>query len=238
MPVSDAVIRVLGNIWASDASALIQTPENATPAVNRAIGYTAIYSATQNPEQETIQGRWNEFDSAIDDTFRMGVPFYDARIPFPAGAITNEGGNLYRALRANGPGQANAAIAPSADTGGLTWERVRGRVNAPSAPARPTVTSPRSQSLYAEGRCPLDGGAVIEEFVWEVKLDSQTWEQATVHRTAIPVLQLNGLTNDLTYDFRYAVRNSAGLGEVSPEAVGIPRPTAPGAVSTIVAVAN
>ena len=87
------------------------------------------YSSTLVPEQETIQGRWNEFDSAIIDIYESGVPFYDSGIDYPADALTNEDGVLHKALVANGPDTSNA-ISPSADTAGTTWERLFGSESA------------------------------------------------------------------------------------------------------------
>ena len=93
MPVSEEVLKILqGGAWASAGGALVQDPSAATPAVSRADGYGAAYSSTLVPEQETIQGRWNEFDSAIIDIFESGVPFYDAMIDYPVNAIVNEAG--------------------------------------------------------------------------------------------------------------------------------------------------
>ena len=93
-----------GGAWASAAGALRQEPEDADPPVVRADGYGASYSSTLVPEQETIQGQWNKYDHAVIDIFEAGVPFYDAGIDYPANAMTNEAGVLYRALVANGPG--------------------------------------------------------------------------------------------------------------------------------------
>ena len=162
MPIPSEVLKILqgGGAWASAPGALKQDPSAANPPVSRADGYPATFSSTLVPEQETIQGRWNEFDHATIDIFTQGVPLYDAGIDYPADAMTNEAGILYSALVANGPGTSNA-IAPSVDTGGTTWSRVSGTQAAPAAPAQPTATSPASRTLDVTWNCPLDGGAQI-----------------------------------------------------------------------------
>ena len=237
MPIPAAVRAILGNVWASTAGALKQDPADADPPIVRADGYPASFSSTLVPEQETIQGRWNEFDSAIDDIYTSGVPFYDALIDYPADAMTNEDGVLYSALVANGPGTSNA-IAPSADTAGTTWGRVSGTQGAPSAPAQPTATSPAPGTLDVQWNCPLDGGSVITEFNFQYRNAGQTWAQAQDVDTTVPFTQLTGLTNGTALEFRVRAVNAIDTGAWSPTGTGTPAASAPGGGSTLALTAR
>ena len=237
MPIPSAVRAILGNVWASAAGALKQDPSAADPAIVRADGYPASFSSTLVPEQETIQGRWNEFDSAIDDIYTSGVPFYDALIDYPIECITNEAGVLYTALVANGPGTSNA-IAPSADTAGTTWSRVSGTQGAPSAPSQPTATSPASRTLDVQWNCPLDGGSVITEFNFQYRNAGQTWAQAQDVDTTVPFTQLTGLTNGTAIEFRVRAVNAIDTGAWSPTGTGTPTAAQPGGGSTLALTAR
>ena len=232
MPIPAAVRAILGNVWASTAGALKQDPADADPAIVRADGYPASFSSTLVPEQETIQGRWNEFDSAIDDIYTSGVPFYDALIDYPADAMTNEDGVLYSALIANGPGTSNA-IAPSADTAGTTWGRVSGTQGAPSAPAQPTATSPAPGTLDVSWNCPLDGGSVITGFELQYKNAGTSWSTAQDVATTVPFAQLTGLTNGQALEFRVRATNSIDTSPWSATGTGTPTAAAPSGGSTL-----
>ena len=237
MPIPAAVRAILGNVWASTAGALKQDPADADPAIVRADGYPASFSSTLVPEQETIQGRWNEFDSAIDDIYTSGVPFYDALIDYPADAMTNEDGVLYSALIANGPGTSNA-IAPSADTAGTTWGRVSGTQSAPSAPAQPTATSPAPGTLDVSWNCPLDGGSVITGFELQYKNAGTSWSTAQDVDVTVPFAQLTGLTNGQALEFRVRATNSIDTSPWSPTGTGTPTAAAPSGGSTLALTAR
>ena len=237
MPIPAAVRAILGNVWASTAGALKQDPADADPAIVRADGYPASFSSTLVPEQETIQGRWNEFDSAINDIYTSGVPFYDALIDYPADAMTNEDGVLYNALIANGPGTSNA-IAPSADTAATTWGRVSGTQGAPSAPAQPTATSPAPGTLDVSWNCPLDGGSVITEFNFQYRNAGQTWAQAQDVDVTVPFTQLTGLTNGTALEFRVRAVNAIDTGAWSATGTGTPTAAQPGGGSTLALTAR
>ena len=227
MPIDPEVLKVLqGGAWASAAGALTQDPSAATPAVTRADGFGPPYSATLVMEQETLQGRWNEFDSAIIDIFESGVPFYDAGIDYPEHAMTNEDGVLSRALRENGPNSANPAIAPSADTAGTTWARVSGVQSAPSAPAQPTATSPAPGTLAVSWNCPLDGGSAITEFEFQYRVAGGSWP-GTTRTVTVPFVTLTGLTNGQALEFRVRAVNAIGNSDWSPTGTGTPTATAP-----------
>ena len=210
-------------------------PSAADPAIVRADGYPASFSSTLNPEQETIQGRWNEFDSAIFDAIPPGVTFYDAGINYVVSGddvpITNEAGVLYRALVTNGPDTSNA-IAPSADTAGTTWARVSGVQSAPAAPAQPTATIPASLTLDVQWNCPLDGGAAIIRFEFQYKNAGTSWTTAQQVDTTIPVTQLTGLTSGQALEFRVLAVNSIGSSPWSPTGTGTPVGTVPSGGST------
>ena len=226
MPIDPEVLKVLqGGAWASAAGALTQDPSAATPAVTRADGFGPPYSATLVMEQETLQGRWNEFDSAIIDIFESGVPFYDAGIDYPEHAMTNENGVLSRALIANGPTAGNA-IAPSADTAGTTWAQVSGTQSAPGAPAQPTATSPAPGTLAVSWNCPLDGGSAITEFEFQYRVAGGSWPGQT-RTTTIPTATLTGLTNGQALEFRVRAVNAIGNSDWSPTGTGTPTATAP-----------
>lgn len=225
MPVSPEVLKILqGGAWASAGGALVQDPSDATPAVTRANGYGAAYSSTLVPEQETIQGRWNEFDSAIIDIFESGVPFYDAMIDYPANALTNENGVLSRALVANGPTAGNA-IAPSADTGGTTWARVSGTQSAPSAPAQPTAVAGNG-TLDVSWNCPLDGGSAITRFEFQYRNAGGSWP-GTQRNVTVPRAVLTGLTNGQAIEFRVRAVNAIGESDWSPTGTGTPTASVP-----------
>ena len=237
MPIPAAVRAILGNVWASTAGALKQDPADADPPIVRADGYPASFSSTLVPEQETIQGRWNEFDSAIDDIYTSGVPFYDALIDYPADAMTNEDGVLYNALIANGPGTSNA-IAPSADTAGTTWGQVSGTQGAPSAPAQPTATSPAPGTLDVSWNCPLDGGSVITGFELQYKNAGTSWSTAQDVATTVPFAQLTGLTNGQALEFRVRATNSIDTSPWSATGTGTPTASAPSGGSTLALTAR
>ena len=232
MPIPSEVRKILqGGAWASAGGALVQDPSAATPAVSRADGYGAAYSSTLVPEQETIQGRWNEFDSAIIDIFESGVPFYDAMIDYPVNAIVNEAGVLSRALVANGPTAGNA-IAPSADTGGTTWARVSGTTSAPGRPAQPTATSPAPGTLAVSWNCPLDGGSAITQFVFQYREAGGAWP-GTERTVTVPFVELTGLTTGQAYEFRVMAVNAIGDSPWSLTGTGTPTASAPSGGSTL-----
>ena len=236
MPISDETAKILeGEVWASAAGALKQDPGDATPAVTRANGWTAPYSSTIVPEQETFQGRFNELDSAVVDIFTAGVPFYDARIDYPAGAVTNEAGTLSRALRENGPNQANAAIAPSADSAGTTWATISGVQTTPGAPGQPTATSPAFGTLDWAWNCPLDGGSIITAFRAQWRRAGQSWPgtEVTINMPVHPFLTLTGLSVG-TYELR--VKAVTAIGESanwSPTGSAVVAASLPGGGNTL-----
>ena len=226
-PISPEVLKILqGRAWASSAGALKHDPSAADPPVVRADGYGAAYSSTLVPEQESIQGRWNEFDSAIIDIYEAGVPFYDALINYPADAMTNEAGVLSQALVENGPGTSNA-ISPSADTGGTTWARVSGTQSPPAAPSQPTATSNAPGTLDVSWNCPLDGGAALIRFEFQYKNAGTSWTTAQDVNTTVPFTRLTGLTNGQALEFRVKAVNAIGTSSDSPTGTGTPTASVP-----------
>ena len=228
MPVSPETLKILtGGIWASNPGALKQDPSAADPAVTRADGYPAAYSSTLNPEQETIQGRWNEFDSAVTDIFTEGVPIYDDEIDYPVNAITNQTGVLYRALVANGP--SSTVVTPGTDP--TVWARVSGTQGAPSAPDTPTAVAGNG-TLDISWNCPLDGGVAITEFELQYRNAGSSWPGTSVTTTA-PFRQLTGLMNGQAVEFRVRATNSIGDSPWSSTGTGTPTATIPGGGSTL-----
>ena len=227
-PVSEETLKILrGGIWASNPGALKQDPSAADPPVTRADGYPAAYSSTLNPEQETIQGRWNEFDSAVTDIFTEGVPIYDDEIDYPVDAIANQTGALYRALVANGP--SSTVVTPGTDP--TTWARVSGTQSAPSAPDTPTAVAGNG-TLDITWNCPLDGGAEITQFELQYRNAGGSWPGTSVTTTA-PFRQLPGLTNGQAVEFRVRATNSIGDSPWSGTGTGTPTAQIPGGGSTL-----
>ena len=227
MAIDPEARRILtGGIWASAAGALVQEPGDATPPVTRADGWGAPYSSTLVMEQETLQGRMNEWDSAITDIYESGVPFYDALLDYPEHCIVNEDGVLSRALRENGPNSANPAIAPSADTAGTTWEAVSGSQSAPSAPSQPTAIASNG-ALDWSWNCPLDGGSIITSFVlqWAPSgTDFSAGTEVTIDMPPLARYLIAGLPNGTAYKIR--VRAVTAIGESGWSAVGTGTPVA------------
>ena len=241
MPIPASVRAILGNVWASSAGALKQDPSAADPPVVRADGYGTAYSSTLVPEQESIQGRWNEFDSAIDDIYTSGVTFWDAGINYVIIGtdvpMTNESGVLYRAVQTNGPATSNA-LQPSTDTAGTTWARVSGTQGPPSAPSQPTATSSAPGTLDASWNCPLDGGSVITGFEFQYKNAGTSWATAQDVATMVPFTRLTGLANGTALEFRVLAVNAIGSSGNSPTGTGTPTAAAPSGGSTLALTAR
>ena len=239
MPISDAYKKI--KAWASGVTAQRTDPDDATlmPPLDIAIGWPAVFSADagETPRRRVFNEIYFRETSALVDIRNHGILPWDAAVDTLQGGTKQVAGVPYRALVDNGPTHGNVTN-PTAD-GQTVWERVAGRVNAPSAPAAAPSAQPGNTALTWVWACPLDGGAVITGFTFQWRRQGAEWEDT--NRVAIPAASgarhhLTGLANGQAYEARVFATNARGSSPWSPVGSGTPAATVPGQVQSVVVV--
>ena len=224
--------KILTGRWADTGDRTDPDDATLSPVLSRTTGWPAEFSATDGdtPRRRVFNQRFRELDGVAFDVMRYGVLPYDADIDYPQNAVTNESGNLYRALVDNGPASANATD-PTA-SGQTVWETIEGATTDPSAPSAPQATAPRSGELDWFWNCPLDGGAQVTEFDFQWRVAGNVnWSASLTPSTARQVL--TGLTNGASIEARVRARTSFGTGPWSTTGTATVSGTVPGGGPTL-----
>lgn len=103
MPVSDVVKRIgTTTPWGKDGDRIL--PENRTPAIDRATGWTAPYGTDGGPKpsRRVFNQLMFEMFSALQEIIQSGVLEWDTSIAYEHPAIVRASdGNLYESIRDN-----------------------------------------------------------------------------------------------------------------------------------------
>ena len=196
--------------WADTGDRVLPEDSSLTPAINRAVGWPASFSAEDGdrPRRQVINQLFRELTGMAVDIREHGVLEYSADQDYDAGAIVQHGSppNLYRATAANGP----SSTVKTPGGGGVTeWEVVGRSTDIPGTPPTPQATAGQGQVRWFWG-CPQDNGAPILDFEWQRRIGNQAWASAATGTITTLHFDDTGLTNGTQYSFRYRARNSEG----------------------------
>ena len=107
-------IKILGNVWASDAGADRMDPEDV--GINRLHGWPAAYEqigSGAEPEREVWNQRWRELDGYFAEKMVLGILPWDPRIDYvhtaeAASFATGSDAKIYVTVRPSGPAGGNS----------------------------------------------------------------------------------------------------------------------------------
>ena len=121
-------------------------------------------------------------------------------------------GNKYefRVIAINKAGQSKPSEPSLQITAKDPWKK-------PGAPGQPEITSTEKTAMALEWSAPSDdGGAAIDGYIVEYKMEGAfKWKTATPVPVAQRRFTIENLTEDMSYEYRVAACNAAGVGPFS-----------------------
>ena len=167
-------------------------------------------------ERSTNGVAWTQLTTSASATIRS----------YTALALINGTGYRFRvsAINAAGTGVASSA-SPAVVPRTVT-----------TAPGKPSVTSWNTQLSLSWAAPASNGGAAVTAYTVQRSTNGITWTTVTAAAPTTRTLVVSRLINGVTYRFRVAAKNVAGLGPWSLVGSGAPKavPGAPGKPSTVV----
>ena len=131
---------------------------------------------------------------------------------------------------ATGPDHGNST--DPTDVGQAVWIVLQGETTAPAAPRAPSATAPASGELDWSWNCPLDGGAIIDDFRFQWRVSgTQSWSGSIIVTT--PRHALTGLTNGTAIEARVRAVTTFATGPWSLVGSATPAGTIPGGGATL-----
>ena len=112
-------------------------PEAASsPAIDRSVGWPSDFSSSESPRRQVFNQILRELTGIAHELNTRGVLEYSNQINYVANAYVQQGGELYRAISANGPG---STVETPGASGGTRWELVTGRIVQAGKISAPTI---------------------------------------------------------------------------------------------------
>ena len=217
--------------WADTGDRTDPDDSSLTPALTRAAGWPASFSASDGdtPRRQVMNQLFRELTGLAVDVIQRGVLQWDAAVDYAANAVVASGSGLFRATAATGPASSNATDPAAA--GQTVWASVAGQLAAPSAPSAPTGSAPSSSALFWSWRCPSDGGSQITGFTFQWRrAGTSSWTTVT---TQDPFTTVTGLTNGLSYEARVRATNAQGSSAWSGTGTAAAAANKPGGGATL-----